>query len=389
MPIAEPRNPTGVTEAVSQNLSAPLLPVEAGPAALSARVSRFVKNSAANVFRLVVTGLVAILLPAYLTHHLPVTTYGAWVLVLQLGAYVGYLDFGVQTAISKFIAEFEARQDFAGCGRCASAGFVIILAASAIGIVITCLLAWRVPQLFRTMPPGLQHGARYAILLVGVSLSISLAASVFSAIFLGLQRYEIPVLATVTTRLLYAAAVTIAVATHSSLLVMGIAVATANIAGAALQVGLWKKLASHIQVSLRAIDFAMLRRMLGYCAILTVWSVCMLFITGIDITVVGHYAFAEVAFYSIASSPTTLILTIIGAVLGPLLPATSALSVERSPQQMGAILLRTTRYSTVILLTTGLPGWAPTTPCTPSAFCRSCCWPTSSATCADPTPPWS
>src|ERR1700723_1612210 len=89
-------------------------------------------NTFANVNRLAVTSLVSIFLPAYLTHHLPVKTYGAWVLILQLSAYVGYLDFGVQTAVSKYIAEHQAKHDAAGCGRCASAGLVIMLGAGAL-----------------------------------------------------------------------------------------------------------------------------------------------------------------------------------------------------------------------------------------------------------------
>jgi O-antigen/teichoic acid export membrane protein len=81
----------------------------------------------------------------------------------------------------------------------------------------------------------------------------------------------------------------------------------------------------------------------------------MLFIGGIDLTIVGHYDFAQVAFYSIATSPTTFVLMLIGALLGPLLPASSALSTERTAEQMGDILLRATRYSTMILLASGLP----------------------------------
>src|ERR1700691_2038499 len=76
-------------------------------------------NSVANVTRLAATSVVAILLPAYLTHRLPVKTYAAWVLILQLSAYVGYLDFGVQTAVSKFIAEHQAKRDAAGSAACA------------------------------------------------------------------------------------------------------------------------------------------------------------------------------------------------------------------------------------------------------------------------------
>src|ERR1700733_2153790 len=117
-------------------------------------------NTFANVTRLAVTSLVSIFLPAYLTHHLPVKTYGAWVLILQLSAYVGYLDFGVQTAVSKYIAEYEAKHDAAGCGRCASAGLVIMLGAGALGILLTCFLAWRVPSIFRSMPHSLYHDVR-------------------------------------------------------------------------------------------------------------------------------------------------------------------------------------------------------------------------------------
>jgi len=314
-----------------------------------------VKNSAANSIRLGVSALVSILLPAYLTHHLPVQTYGAWVLILQLGAYVGYLDFGVQTAVSKYIAEYEAKNDDAGCGRCASVGFAIMLAASILGVLVTLILAWQVPALFSHIPVTLVREVRISLLFVGLSLSATLATSVFSAIFLGLQRYQVPMMTGVISRILYGVVLCAAVFLHSNLIVMGAAAAAVNVATALLQVVMWKKLASQVRVSLHALDFKMVRQMLEYCAILTLWSACMLFINGIDVTIVGHYAFSEVAYYSIATSPTSLVLMVLGAVMSPLLPATSALSVERSSEEMGNILLRTTRYAAIILLVTGLP----------------------------------
>jgi O-antigen/teichoic acid export membrane protein len=315
----------------------------------------FAKNSASNVARMGMTSLIAIFLPAYLTHHLPVQTYGVWVLILQLGAYVGYLDFGVQTAVAKYIAEYEAKGDYGGCGRCASVGLVIMLAASILGLVLTLGLAWWVPELFRNMPATLYRDVRLSVLFVGISLSINLAASVFSAVFLGLQRYQIPMVTGMVSKLLYAVVLCAAVFLHSSLAAMGASAAAVNLFSAVLQIVAWRKFASHVRVSLYDIDLTMVKQMVAYCAILTLWSVCMLFISGIDITIVGHYAFKEVAFYSIATSPTNFILMVIGAVLGPLLPATSALSTERNPQQMGNILLRTTRYATILLLLSGLP----------------------------------
>jgi len=319
------------------------------------RTANLTRNSAANVTRLGFTSLIAFFLPIYLTHHLPVEIYGAWVLILQLGAYVSYLDFGVQTAVSKYIAEYEAKNDVAGCGRCASAGLVIISTASVIGILLTLGLAGAVPQLFRRMPSDLYHDVRLSIIFVGVSLSINLAASIFSAIFLGLQRYQVPMITNIVGKIMYAIALCLSVYFHTSLAVMGAAVAAANLFSVLLQVVAWKKLASHIHVTLFGIDRVMLRQMLGYCLVMTIWSVCMLLIGGIDLTIVGHYDFGQVAFYSIATSPTTFLLVLIGAVFGPLLPASSALSTERNAQQMGDILLRATRYGTIVLLATGIP----------------------------------
>lgn len=70
--------------------------------------SIFTRN-AVSVGRLIVASVVALVIPAYLTHKLPVATYSAWILILQLGGYIAYLDFGVQNGISKYISEFEAK----------------------------------------------------------------------------------------------------------------------------------------------------------------------------------------------------------------------------------------------------------------------------------------
>ncbi len=312
-------------------------------------------NTVANVARLAVTSLVSIFLPAYLTHQLPVKTYGAWVLILQLSAYVNYLDFGVQTAVSKYIAEYHAKRDAQGCDRSVSAGFAIMLVASVLGVLLTLLLVWRVPSIVRTMPPSFYPDVRLSVLFVGVSLSMSLATSVFVAIFLGLQRYRIPMITTIVSRLTFAVVICAAAGAHASLATMGAAAAAVNILTAILQVVMWRKNASHIRVSLRLIDLPLLKKMLRYCSVLLVWSVSAMLISGLDLTVVGHFSFAETAYYAIANSPVSFLITIVSALMGPLLPAASAQSVGSSSAQMGSFLLQSTRYAMVVLLLMGLP----------------------------------
>ena len=312
------------------------------------------RNSAANFIRLGFTSAIAIFLPAYLTHRLPVEVYGAWVLILQLGAYVSYLDFGIQTAVAKYIAEYDAAGDIAACGRCLSVAAAILTAAGIIGVLLSVGLAWSVPELFRRMPADLYTGVRISIVLIGCSLSVNLVASVFSAVFLGLQRYDVPMVTNILGKVFYAVAICASVHFKTGLAVMAASVAAANLLSGLIQVVAWKKLAAYIRLAISAIDRGMLRSMLGYCAVLTVWSACVLVISGIDVTIVGHYSFGEVAFYSIATSPTAFVLMLVGSVTAPLLPASSALSTGRTAEQMGNVLVRATRYGTLILLSSGL-----------------------------------
>jgi O-antigen/teichoic acid export membrane protein len=313
------------------------------------------KNIVASLARVIVVSLVALVLPAYLTHHLPVSTYAAWVLILQLGAYVSYLDLGIQTGISKFVAEYHARGDQAGAGRHASAGFALMMLAATFGLALTLVLAWQVPRLFSSMPVDLYHDVRISVVLVGSSLSFGLVCAIYSAVFLGLQRYWLPMTISIVNRSSFAAIVLLVVALHGNLAAMGAAVAAVNVVTGVLQVAAWRRKASYIRISLRLVEYRVLQNMARYCSLQSIWTIGMLFITGFDVTIVGHYDYAQTAYYSIATLPTSFVLLIISSVLNPLMPASSAMSTQRSAAEMGDFLIRTTRYSTVILLLTGLP----------------------------------
>src|SRR5215469_11045824 len=313
------------------------------------------RNISANLARAAAVAAVAILLPSYLTHHLPVKVYAAWVLIIQLGAYVSYFDLGIQTSVSKFVAEEDSKGEPIDAGRYASAGLGLMLMAGALGAALIVGLAWQIPRLFSAMPAQLFPEVRLSLILVGFSLCFGLVCSVYSAVFLGLQRYWIPTLITIFNRLAFAAAIFLAVWTGGSLEIMALAAALVNVAAGLLQVLAWRKRLGHVPVSLSLLDFGILKKVVGYCSLQSVSTLAMFLITGLDIVIVGHFDYIETAYYSIATLPTSFLLLIISSFLSPLMPASSALSTRFSPQQMGSFLARITRYNTIALLLVGLP----------------------------------
>jgi O-antigen/teichoic acid export membrane protein len=327
----------------------------ATPEGGSAFATTIISNVLANLARAAAVSIVTLLLPAYLTHRLSVGMYAAWVLILQLGAYVSYLDLGIQTGVSKFVAEYDALGDHNSAGRHASAGLALMILAGTLGLGITSLLAWQVPRLFSAMPADLYQQVRIGLLLVGSSLSFSLVCAVYSAVFLGLQRYWIPTTVTIVNRASFVAVVIAVVALRGSLAAMGLAVAIVNVATGVLQIAAWRKGASHVPLSIGLVEFRVLRRVARFCSLQSIWTIGMLCVTGLDITIVGHYDYGQTAYYAIAALPTNFVLLILSAMLGPLMPASSALSTRETPVEMGNFLARITRYSTVILLLTALP----------------------------------
>ncbi len=313
------------------------------------------RNVLVTGLSLLVTAGTGLVLPSFLTHHLSVAMYGAWLLILQISSYVGLLDFGIQTAVAKYIAQHAAAGDTAGVNQHASVGTAITTMMGAAGLVISVALAALVPTLFRDVPAALLADVQRGVLLVGGSTAVLLACSPFAAFFRGLQRFAVPTFITLGNKLLYIVALVVLVNRHSSLTTMGIAVAVLNTLTGLVQLGAWRLMLPSIRLRRSLIQMPVVKEVLGYCAVLGIWMSGMLIIMGLDLTLVAHFDFPATAFYAVASSPITFLLLLLQAALNPLMPAVSALSVSRSAEAMGNLLSRTTRYIVLLLEMAGLP----------------------------------
>jgi O-antigen/teichoic acid export membrane protein len=96
-------------------------------------------------------------------------------------------------------------------------------------------------------------------------------------------------------------------------------------------------------------------RLVRYAGVLSLWMVAGLMVSGLDILIVGHYDYQHTGFYAIASSVTNFMITIIGSIFGPLLPAVSSLQAGSTPNRIGGLLSRATRYCALLLCLMGLP----------------------------------
>ena len=323
---------------------------------VSSRKSKLLQGSASNLVRMLLSMLVSLLLPPFLVHRMAPAEYSAWVLILQLSAYVTYLDFGVQTAIGKFVAEYDALGDRKAAREMVSSAFSLLSIASMAGCILVVVLTYRVPQIFHQMPSFLFHDVRVGLLCIGLSVCFMLPFSVFMTTFTGLQQYGFPTLFISASRIVGALCLGAVVLMHGSILQMAWAMAILNIATAIAQVAGWKHYASErVPFSFLYFDRDCVKKLAEYCGVLSIWTMGSLLISGLDTTIVGHFDYGNTGYYAVAGSATNFMLMLTGNLLSPLLPAISSLQTERTPEQMGELLLRATRLGFATLLVFGLP----------------------------------
>jgi O-antigen/teichoic acid export membrane protein len=317
---------------------------------------RILQGSASNLLRVILGMLISLVLPHFLVRHMGTAEYSAWVLILQLGAYVNFLDLGLQTAIGKFVAEYHAAGNMNAARKTVSTAFTVMVGAAAIGVIAIFGMVWQVPRLFAQMPPALVGDVRYGLLAVGVSVAFALPFGVFLSTFTGLQEYGFPTVLITSSRVLSTIGLIALLLMHGTLVQLALLMATCNICTALLQFAGWKRYASsRIGFDLLGFDKRTSSRLLEYCGILTIWTIGNLLISGLDTAIVGHFDYKNTGYYAIASSATNFMLLLVSNLMGPLMPAISSLQVERTAGELGAVLVTATRLSTALLCMLGIP----------------------------------
>jgi len=313
------------------------------------------KNAVANVARGSSAAIVAVALPPFLTRLMSTESYGAWSLVLQLSAYVGYLDFGLQTAVGRFMAYATEKRDERHRDRIVSTSLAALVIAGVCGLLAIAGGAAALPHVFRQMPLGLVRQTRLAFVLVGSSLAVGLPASVFNGVFVGLQRYEVPAVIVGGSRIITAILLVLMVKDGGNLVTLAAVTAAVNIAAYCFQYLMYRKLAPVIRLSPSLVSRETGRELFNYCTSLTVWSFATLLVTGLDLFLVGIFDFHAVAYYTVAATLIAFILGLQNAIFGVLIPRAAVLGARQQPTELGKLLISSTRLGMLFLLASGMP----------------------------------
>ncbi len=306
------------------------------------------KNAISNVMRGAASAVVAIVLPHFLTHALGKDRFAGWALMLQLAAYANYLDFGLQTAVARYIAGALERNNRLERDRLLSSATAILSAAGILAVFALGIIAWQLPHLFRTAPLSLSGEIRTGIIILGLSAAIGLPLSAYSGALAGMQRNEFLALTVGGSRVLGAVAVVVAAQYTHSLAWLAVLIGGSNVAGGVVQYAIAKRLLGDYRFKLAALHGATIRELIRYCSALSVWSFGMLLVSGLDVTIVGLFKFQATGAYSIASTLIMFFTGLNGAAFSAMLAPVAVMQTRLEFTRIERLVLVTTRLGSYL-----------------------------------------
>jgi O-antigen/teichoic acid export membrane protein len=269
--------------------------------------------------------------------------------------YVNLLDFGIRTAIGRFIAHANELQDTKLRDGVVSTALAILGVSGLVALLMIFSISLQLPNIFRDMPSNMYKDAQISLMIVGFSLSVGVPFAVFSSIFIGLQRYDVPAWILGISKLLGALLVIFVAFLNQNLIWMSVALSASNIFGFAWLLIASKKFTQGLKISKDFVSKKMAKEIFDHCFSLSIWSLAMLMINGLDMTLVGYFDYKNLSYYGTAASLVIFISGLQGTIFAVLMPNAAALAARDNSENLGKMLLTSTRLGVIILFFTGIP----------------------------------
>lgn len=315
---------------------------------------KFLKNAASNVVTGGASAMLAVGLPHYFVHCFRSAEFSLWVLVLQLAAYVNFLNFGIQTAVGRYVAHALGRNDPRHAEQIVDAGLQILAALACAAVLLLIGVGFFFPEIFRKVDPSMVGTARQMLFWTGGALALGLPASVFGGVFIGLQRNEVPAVSALLSKGFMAVAlIWVGERTHSLIAAAQVYFAV-SIAGYAVQFIWFRAVCRNWRIRPLTFRAAAQRELISYCISLTVWSVSMFLVSGLDTTVVGVFDFKNVAAYGISAGLVALFAGFLAAATNPLLQVFAKLHARNQTDALVLLLDFTSWTVAFLAIATGI-----------------------------------
>lgn len=155
--------------------------------------NKIIKNTMVNVVFTLLAALVSFFLLGYMVRELGAEEYGLIGLctIFSLAGYIQILDLGLQTAIIKYVAEYNNKGETEKICKLINSTLFLLFVLSLPAILFGLVLLDPLSHSWLHVPIIYQESFKHALMLIFLSYFFEFPNVVFSGVLEGLQRYDI------------------------------------------------------------------------------------------------------------------------------------------------------------------------------------------------------
>jgi O-antigen/teichoic acid export membrane protein len=167
------------------------------------------KNVGSSWFALGFNILAGLFLSPYIIHHLGDDAFGLWILIFAITGYYGLFDLGIRSSIIRYVANYSTTKKTDELNRLINTALFAYGGIGTVAILITITLSFFVGSIFRISGNSI-HVARWLFLMAGSAVAMGFPLGVFGGILEGLQRFYVLNFTSVSSTLVRALLIVIA-----------------------------------------------------------------------------------------------------------------------------------------------------------------------------------
>lgn len=307
--------------------------------------SKIIRNVIFGGLRYVFIAPIPFIMTPLILHKIGVAGYGTWAVFLAVNGLTSLADLGLFGTLSKFVAEYYARRDFAALARLLNSGLCLFLLVNLVlGSALWAASPLLVSKLFggSTVP---RHDLIVLLRCFTAVIAANILSQVFASVTTGLQRLDL-------TNMTSAANVVMSAFFGGFLLLRGWGLPglvygyiAAGILTVISYLIIVRRLLPQIALNPLRFDKAEARKMLGYSLQLYVTQAAVAVHNQVEkVFLAMMVGVGAVGWYDIASDVALKVRGMIGLILTPVLPAASELDALGDESRMRELYYRAHKY---------------------------------------------
>ncbi len=276
------------------------------------------------------------------------TRYGVWVIIFQTVSYFTLFDFGINSALTRFVSKAFAKKDFTQINKTLSTAQLLYTIIGIIVGISVFALSQLYFDLFHIVSPELIAEGKTALLLLGVFLAFQFMMMAFGNSHGAFQRLDISKNLIAVEEIVRIAAMTLLLYNGYGLIALALTIVTTTVLRSVVGIVWLKKLFPEIKLSFQ-FDKDSARQLFGYSKITLFISLCWLILYGSDSFILGLLSTTAAAgIYAPGAQLMLYLRNIINIVGVPLIPAVSHLESQESFERIQTIYLKGIKYISYI-----------------------------------------